>query len=797
MPAVLLALVLAAPQSFARADDWITAGVDCSIFAVGDVDGDGLADIVTLNGARQICYAPSVHGWKAAAWEVVRENVAEGVVGLEVREVEADCVGAEIVVRFSDRAVLLSKRAPVQFTQEQAFSGQAAEPPEPTAAGEPPPYEPDAASLVRRRGDIDGDGRADAIVVFAATTPHPHRLVRVAIAAHAGDDRDGDGLTDAAERERGSDPLDRDTDDDGLLDGWEVHGLPRGVAGGDGALSPTRRDIVLVVSRYEQIDEAAARRAVEKIKQVYAAMPTPNPDGSHGISVHVRFTPPVPTAAQGAWWDVGNRMLHSNERGLVHWMQITPGGGGQAQQTGDLGSAGAHWAAFAHEVGHQLSLSHVGDSAPAWCPLYPSLMNYAFNYQLGGDAEAIRFSDGRFRGVELRESALDERLPFAYPELKYLAAPPFRFTLLADGAQSTRIDWNHNGHFDEQPVEADINYGGSTYCGVRRNVEICAAAPALFVLAGITHLVTVDPRCAAVSVRACLGDGQWAPVRAIPSSATRHDPVAVASGEQAYVFFRTQRGWNAARVTKDAIDAPVELPVLGTRDVAAVACGARILLITRADDDALAARFFDWAGQEKLSAPQALAETSRVPPGLAIEPATQRLVMATSGRKPNGHDWCLRVTWLAVSGDELRAEESAWTRGEQHVNHCTTRPVVAFRGDELNLFHTGWFDGNGLTTAWRTRRVGNRALDDGWLTCLLYDEWTCTRVGVAFADGPQGPIYSYRWDSGDHGDMKVNMVQTAHHGWGIDAGPMRDFDDCRQITQWGIRHSILSMRRDG
>src|SRR5690606_2552142 len=133
------------------------------------------------------------------------------------------------------------------------------------------------------------------------------------------------------------------------------------------------------------------------------------------------------------WRDVSNRMLRPEERGLVHWLQITPGGGGQAQQTGDLGSAGAHWAAIAHELGHQLSLSHEGDSGPAWCPLYPSLMNYAFNYQLGGDPEAIRFSDGRFRAVELRESALPERLPFPLETLRYLSAPPFRFTLAADG----------------------------------------------------------------------------------------------------------------------------------------------------------------------------------------------------------------------------------------------------------------------------------------------------------------------------------------------------------------------------
>ncbi len=392
MLVTLLAVALAAPQSFARSDDWTTTGHDCTLFAAGDIDGDGFADIVTLNGAHHLCFAPSVRGWKAAAWEVLRENVAEGAVGLQVGDFDAECAGAEVVVRFADRAVLFAKRSSGQFAEERPFAAAASEHEGTPDVVEPPPYEADAKQLARFSGDVDGDGRADAITVFTASKPHAHRVVRVAVALHSGGDGDGDGdgLADPAEAKLGSDPRDRDTDDDGLLDGWEVHGLPRGVASGDGALSPVRRDVVLVVSRYEQLDETVAKREVEKSKRVYAAIPTPNPDGTHGITLHVRWTDPVPTAAQGAWWDVGNRMLHANERGLVHWMQITPGGGGQAQQTGDMGGAGAHWAAFAHELGHQMSLAHEGDSAAAWCPLYPSLMNYAFNYQLGGDGEATR-----------------------------------------------------------------------------------------------------------------------------------------------------------------------------------------------------------------------------------------------------------------------------------------------------------------------------------------------------------------------------------------------------------------------
>jgi hypothetical protein len=780
-----------------QSDDWITAGYDCAVFGAGDLDGDGRAEIVTLNGGGALCGARSVGGWKCGVWEVLRPNVPQGATELAVADVDPDSPGNEVVLRYPDRTLVYRRSGP--FGLEEGRAVDIAWPSLVKAPlAEPPPYEPDAAELMHTGADIDGDGRLDGITVFSATRPHEHRVVRIAITAHDGPDADGDGVADAKEREIGSDPLDRDTDDDGLPDGWEVNGLPRGIEPFEGVLSPTRRDVLLLVSRYVELDEATAKREVEKSKRLYSAIPTPNVDGTTGVTVHLRWTEPIRPEHQGAWWSVGNRVVLPKERGVVHWMQVTPGGGGQAQQTGDMGGAGAHWAAFGHEVGHQLSLAHEGDSRPAWCPLYPSLMNYAFNYSLGGNGEAIRFSDGRFASHELRESSLVERLPFAFDEVKYLAEGPFHFSLKADGDRSTLIDWNHNGAFDEGTVEADINYGGSTHCGTRRNVENCSTAPALFVLGGVTQLITVDMKGTAVSVRACTGDGQWTAPRPIPNSSTRSDPVGVSVGSEGFVFFRMQRAWFVARVTGEAIDTPVELDGTGTRDLAACVVGGRVLVLLRADDDAVVARWFDWSSKERLSAPQLLPITSHVPPGCAQDPTSGRLVFATSVKNPATSDWCLRVTWCQVDGDRITELESRWTRGEYATNHCTTRPVVAFRavptGSELNIFHTGWFGANGLTTAWRTKQVGNRQLDDGWLTCLLYDEWTLTRVGVAFADGPQGAIYSYRWDPGDHGDMTVNMVQTAHNGWGIDADPMRDFDDCAKITQWGIRHSILLMR---
>jgi hypothetical protein len=78
----------------------------------------------------------------------------------------------------------------------------------------------------------------------------------------------------------------------------------------------------------------------------------------------------------------------------------------------------------------------------------------------------------------------------------------------------------------------------------------------------------------------------------------------------------------------------------------------------------------------------------------------------------------------------------------------------------------------------------------------MYDEWTLTRVGVASAIGPQGAIYAFRWDAGEHGEVHVNHLGLCHNALGIDPEPMRDFDDGAKIAKWGIRHSILWMTRD-
>ena len=79
----------AAGQDVLPASDWITMGLDCRVFAAGDVDGDGWADFLTINGNRDLCVARSVNGWKAAGWVGIAKDVDPDAVGMRVLEVTA------------------------------------------------------------------------------------------------------------------------------------------------------------------------------------------------------------------------------------------------------------------------------------------------------------------------------------------------------------------------------------------------------------------------------------------------------------------------------------------------------------------------------------------------------------------------------------------------------------------------------------------------------------------------------------------------------------------------------------
>jgi len=863
------------------ASDWITTGSDCKIFAAGDVDGDGFVDLITINGNRDLAWSPSVNGWKAGSWRVLAGDLNPDAVGLTI------VVGkgtTRVVVLEKDRAVVVPIAAPgkgeaakggervvvtaesgVTFTGvigdgEAVFqdasgkvwkltpqntlvvaetSGSSA-----NAGSVPhitkPPYDAAAQELCRFASGFSPKGGRLAWTAFATTMPHPHVAVRYAVLASPDPlDADADGLTDEEEAAIGTDPHNRDTDDDGLLDGWEVHGFPAGRltdlgprlslydakamdAAKDRQLDPRRKDVIVSISYFDQVDRKQFEGEMSRIEAVYRGLNVTNPDGTKGVWLHLRELAAGVTIddQKMAWWDVGNKYFARRERGLGHWLQVTPWGGGQSSETGDMGGCGNNWAVFAHELGHQLSLSHTGDSAPGWCPLYPSLMNYAYSYSFDGDGAKPHFSSGEFRVAVLDERHLREKLPFPAERLKFLTNRPFRFTIKDNGDGTTLIDWNHNGVFDEGEVVADINYGGSTQAGERMTHTMIGSSPSLAYIGDKCFLAASTHKQTAVTIKMQRGTelaaaDQWTPEREIPSSSSRCDPVLIGGPDFGVVLVRRFDSWSAAmvRADADAMSAPKvsplqPLPDLLASDVSGIRIGERVLLLARHDSGKVEVCWLmtEGGGTAKdaiftMSELKPLTLSSMVPPGLAVNPVDGTITVVSSARHEKHGPFTMQVSTLVVSGEDVTETPPSWTHGGRPC-HCTSRPVPVYptavggAKPTLTIFHTGWTDGGGLWTGWRTTKVDNTALDDGWLTSQLYDEWTRSRVAIGFADGPHGAFYAFRWDCGDHRDWKTNTMFVAHGGYGIDEQPMRDFDDGAKIGQWGIRHSILTMPTD-
>ncbi len=644
---------------------------------------------------------------------------------------------------------------------------RAAEEPNDAPTLEPPPYQLDAPYALSARGDFDGDGKADTLRGFRCSKPGAFLELRI----------------------EPSDPRLRDGDGDGLLDVWESEGLPRGIDGGNAKLDPTRPDVICAVAPYEGVDRTKLERELLSVARIYDAI---------GVQFWWRMDATVLPERQagGDWGACAALNFPAAERGILHWMQVTRGGGGQAQQTGDMGGCGDGFAVFAHEFGHQLSLSHTGDSTPAWCPLYSSLMNYAYNYSLGGSANAVRLSDGRFAALELRERALSERLPFAAESLRFLSSAPYRFALQPDGADATRIDWNHDGVFSETPVTADVNYGGSTSCGERRDLGgvLIGAAPALAYVGERAWLATLDATQARVALREYKGGEAWGEPRSVPDSATTEDPLLVDAWGRGLLLTRRVGGWGANLFDELEVKERAEIAGLPDRELSVARVGDRILFVTRSSEGALEAFWLSGADRLEVGAGIPLALTSVVPVGLGVDPKSGDLVIASTATNAKGTSLCLRVSNFHIEGDQLAHVDTRWVRGEAGAR-CSTRPIVSFDASgQLHLFHTDPPGIDGQMNFSRTRRIGNAALDDGWLSALLYDVWTRTRRPLAFASGPQGALFAFRWDAAEAHGMRVNGLLVAHNGFGIDDEPMRDFDDGAKVRSHGLAHSILWMQ---
>jgi hypothetical protein len=686
-----------------------------------------------------------------------------------------------------------------------------------------PPKEP-AVDTVRGIGDIDADGDLD-IVEFRNGSEHStgHQILLRRRISAGEIDSDHDGLTNEEEIRLGSDPYNPSTANDGLLDGWKVRGF-RGLDLAAMGCSPTHADVLCLVSRFSEVKDDHLKSEMTRVIKFYDDLDCPNPDGKKGIHFHPIYLDPIAGVDEKNSWQTNRDKFRPEKwRGVVHWMQVTPGGGGQADELSDGGTCGqnALWAVFVHEFGHQLGMNHEGFWPNGSCPIYTSLMNYCYSYSFNDDRNQIHYSDGALAGLVLRETDLDETLPFPYEKVKFLEKGPYHFHLKPNG-RTTLIDWNWDGIFGEKHVRADINYAYSTNAGERDRVGgngKTMTAPWLvvhrnraFLLYG-THDFPVDLRVdptvgpdrpGTLWLRRLVKPTVWDKPWSLTRGDLTGDPVAASWDGKLAIIYQTAKGVMLQRVDLDEGDlVQSALEVIdpdGSLVPTVGSCNGRLyLFLWNSKTGAVTYRSMSEHGG--FGVPQTLDATSVDPVGLCEDPRTHEAVIGLAQDQDPKKTFRWQVRRYHTEGERLVPTTMEWVEGKDGGARGTGRITVLFdTSRDAGPHGRIYFFAKGLTgkeNPWActyvAQQVEDKTVHGGWIVKREYDEWTQSRSAPAAAWFEGDIIWSYRWVDGGQSADGDNQLQVGYHGLGIQSEPFGDFDDITFIRSFGLENSLLSL----
>lgn len=685
------------------------------------------------------------------------------------------------------------------------------------------PRTPAGRGLLVLTGDMDGDGKPDQIRVSRTTERFSGTDVRVHYNL-AGRKPEAVAFGDE--------------DADGLLNGWEDGRIqPGGVDLKALGCTVLRADVVVEVQPQFGQPVAPLQAEWPRVQEVYAKLKCANPDGSTGMSIHAIWLPQGVEADRNLpWWTMGDRYHAAAHRGVTHYMVIYNGGGGQSSEMSDRGSSGsaAFVAVFVHEFGHQLGLDHTGHWPASWCPMYPSLMSYSYSYQLGGNPNAIRYSDGELASLALRETQLDERLPFPPEKVAFISGPPYHYRIKPgpDG-KTTLVDWNWNGIFGERRVAADIDYGYSTTAGLRHTIGKTYCAPTLASTGGRLLLFggrlapgAPKPESSAGAARPSLAPDQpgklyvrlwqgsdpvkegpkWGDEIEVAPAGVLGDPSAATLGNAAWVAYPLAQGIEM-RPTAMQGGNPVVGPAQRVPDSAGVqvtlaAFGKQLaVLLWRGPGKNLAVRLArpDHGGLA-FGPEEDLGFASEVPPGAAQggdDKGRATLWVGLMQNVPGGHPLRFQVRRVARDPGRWTEVHREWVSGDKGGERGSSRVVLLHQpakglepDGQLTFMATGLFTpGAPWACHFVCTRIADKGINGGWLTRRFYDEWTCSRSapGACFFGGDIA--FAARWFGNVHGDENDNIF-VAFRGSGIELEPMGDFDDVTFMRQRGLQGSM-------
>ena len=302
-------------------------------------------------------------------------------------------------------------------------------------------------------------------------------------------DSDSDRIMDCYETDTGiyvgptdtgTDPFNPDTDDDGIDDGDEVFGTTAGLNLPFYGVSPVHKDILL---QYDWMEDATGcvahshkptEGAVALVGEVFDKAPVSNPDGVDGIHVfqdihyglasNINYSSHlIPDAdgiingnihfpAGGDWDDYEAAYFPAKRHGYFHYVIFAheytdvPGSSGSATIPGYemIVSMGCYWyapdwkvaSAIVHELGHNLSLRHGGNTNCNYKPNYNSIMNYQYSFS-GLASCALAPHEGSIGYSRGLRRPLDESNLYEPDGVCTVGTVP--------------IDWNRNGVIDTTP----------------------------------------------------------------------------------------------------------------------------------------------------------------------------------------------------------------------------------------------------------------------------------------------------------------------------------------------------------